>query len=259
MRRDPRPEHSSSPMGTTGCGTWEPAFRRALGISSTVAVRVCSINRGGSWSEIGERLTAQFAHRHRRRLTLVSRFCPDANLYEPPPVVIGKRNGRPRKKGAKLPSPGATVAQAPRTAMNVPWYGGGRRDVEVVNGTGQWYKSGEGLVPVCWVFVHDCTGTHRDDYFFSTDPEMTPLAVIERITGRWSIETTFQEMRPYLGLGDDAGPDRSNGVATGAVPVRAVLGGGVALRPAAHAIRGPRPRWIGRGRSRRRSPTRSRR
>jgi len=92
------------------------------------------------------------------------------------------------------------VAQAPRTAMNVPWYGGGRRDVEVVNGTGQWYKAGAGLVPVCWSFVHDCTGTHRDDYFFSTDPEMTPLAVIERITGRWSIETTFQEMRPYLGL-----------------------------------------------------------
>ena len=148
----------------------------------------------------GSHEMARFAHRHRRRLTLVSRFCPDANLYEPPPVVVGKRNGRPRQKGAKLPSPEGTVAQATRTPRNVPWYGGGRRDVEVVSGKGQWYKSGEGLVPVFWTFVHDCTGTHRDDYFFSTDPEMTPLAVIERITGRWSIETTFQEMRPYLGL-----------------------------------------------------------
>jgi hypothetical protein len=148
----------------------------------------------------GSHEMARFAHRHRRRLTLVSRFCPDANLYEPPPVVVGKRNGRPRKKGAKLPSPEATVAQATRSALNMPWYGGGRRDVEVVSDTGQWYKSGEGLVPVRWAFVHDCIGTHRDDYFFSTDPEMTPCAVIERITGRWSIETTFQEMRPYLGL-----------------------------------------------------------
>ena len=144
---------------------------------------------------------ACFAHRHRRRLTLVSRFCPSANLYEPPPVVVGKRKGgRPRTKGAKLPSPEVTVAQTSRTALNVPWYGGGRRDVEVVSGPGQWYKSGEGLVAVCWVFVHDCTGTHRDDYFFSTDPETTPAAVIAQITGRWSIETTFQEMRPYLGL-----------------------------------------------------------
>ena len=60
----------------------------------------------------GSHEMARFAHRHRRRLTLVSRFCPDANLYEPPPVVVGKRNGRPRKKGAKLPSPEGTVAQA---------------------------------------------------------------------------------------------------------------------------------------------------
>jgi hypothetical protein len=149
----------------------------------------------------GSHEMAGFAHRHRRRLTLVSRFCPDANLYEPPPVVVGKRKGgRPRKKGAKLPTPEVTVAQAARTALNVPWYGGGRRDVEVVSDTGQWYKSGEGLVPLRWVFVHDCTGTHRDDYFFSTDPETTPAGAIEQITGRWSIETTFQEMRPYLGL-----------------------------------------------------------
>jgi hypothetical protein len=149
----------------------------------------------------GSHEMACFAHRHRRRLTLVSRFCPGANLYEPPPVVVGKRKGgRPRQKGAQLASPAVTVAQAPRTALNVPWYGGGRRDVAVVSDTGQWYKSGEGLVPIRWVFVHDRTGTHRDDYFFSTDPETTPAAVIEQITGRWSIETTFQEMRSYLGL-----------------------------------------------------------
>src|SRR5512142_1730741 len=41
----------------------------------------------------GSHEMARFAHRHRRRLKLVSRFCPDANRYEPPPVVAGKRNG----------------------------------------------------------------------------------------------------------------------------------------------------------------------
>ncbi len=50
------------------------------------------------------------------------------------------------------------------------------------------------------MFVHDCSGTHRDEYFFTTDTAMTPRAVIETFTGRWSIETTFQEMREYLGL-----------------------------------------------------------
>ena len=152
----------------------------------------------------GSHEMARFAHRHRRRLTLVSRFVPDAQLYTPPPVIAGKRPAhRPRTKGEKLPTPEATVAAtgpADRTACNVSWYGGGRRDIEVVTATGNWYHSGEGLVPLRWVFVRDRTGTHRDDYLFSTDPEMAVAPVVETYTGRWSIETTLQEMRAYLGL-----------------------------------------------------------
>jgi hypothetical protein len=149
----------------------------------------------------GTHALARFAHRHQRHLSLVSLFYPDANLYDPPPVVVGKRTGRPRKKGKKRPTPEAAVAAtaAPK-ALNVSWYGGGRRDVEVVSGTGHWFKSGKGLVPVLWVFVRDRTGTHRDSYLFSTDVTLTAAQVIETYTGRWSIETTFQEMRAYLGL-----------------------------------------------------------
>jgi DDE superfamily endonuclease/Archaeal putative transposase ISC1217 len=149
----------------------------------------------------GTHALARFAHRHQRHLSLVSLFYPDANLYDPPPAVVGKRNGRPRKKGDKRPTPAAVVAATSEpTALNVSWYGGGRRDVEVVSGTGQWFKSGKGLVPVLWVFVRDRTGTHRDSYLFSTDLSLTAQRVIETYTGRWSIETTFQELRAYLGL-----------------------------------------------------------
>jgi hypothetical protein len=149
----------------------------------------------------GTHALARFAHRHRRHLSLVSLFYPNAGLYDPPPEVVGKRNGRPRKKGAQRPAPEAVVAATPEpTTLNVSWYGGGRRGVEVVSGTGQWFKSGRGLVPVLWVFVRDRTGTHRDSYLFSTDLALTPAEVIEMYTGRWSIETTFQEMRAYLGL-----------------------------------------------------------
>jgi DDE superfamily endonuclease len=145
---------------------------------------------------------ARTAARRHQRLKLVSRFYADANLYQPPPVLKGKKGkGRPRVKGAKLPAPQTVVAQSKRRQqLGVAWYGGGRRDVEVVTGTGQWYKAGEGLVAVLWVYVHDCTGTHRDDYFFTTDLAMTATQVIECFTGRWSIETTFQEMRAYAGL-----------------------------------------------------------
>jgi hypothetical protein len=136
------------------------------------------------------------------RLTLISRFYANANLYAPAPKRTGRKAaGRPRGKGAKLPSPEKAVARCRRRQrLNVAWYGGGRRDVEVVTGTGHWYKAGEGLVEVLWVFVHDRTGTHRDEYFFTTDVRLTAIEVIECFTGRWSIETTFQEMRAYLKL-----------------------------------------------------------
>jgi hypothetical protein len=146
----------------------------------------------------GGHAMAALAPRTRGRLHVVSKFYPDANLYEPAPPYTG--HGRPRVKGAKLPTPQEAVATAKRRRLNVAWYGGGRRDVGVVSGTGHWYKAGEGLVPVRWVYVHDLTGTHRDEYLYSTDLSMTPQQIIEEYTGRWNIETTFEEARAYLGL-----------------------------------------------------------
>src|SRR5262245_59064769 len=81
----------------------------------------------------GAHAMARFAARRRGRLTLVSKFYADARLYEPPPPYSG--HGRPRVKGAKLPTPEQVVADSARTRGNVAWYGGGRRDVALVNGT----------------------------------------------------------------------------------------------------------------------------
>jgi hypothetical protein len=142
---------------------------------------------------------AELATQFPQRLNFVSKFYPNANLVAPPPPYSGK--GRPRVKGPDLPDPAAVVRDTPtRPILDVAWYGGGRRRVESVTGTGLWYQSGRPLVAVRWVFVHDLTGTHRDEYFFTTDVAMSAATVIETYTGRWNIETTFQEARSYLGL-----------------------------------------------------------
>jgi hypothetical protein len=146
----------------------------------------------------GSHEMARFASRRHGRLTLVSKFYPNAGLYAAPPPYGG--HGRPRVKGSQQPTPEQVVAASSRTAWNVTWYGGGRRDVQIVSGTGQWYKSGQGLVAVRWVYVHDLTGSHRDEYFFTTDVGLSAREVIETYVGRWNEETTFQEMRSYLGL-----------------------------------------------------------
>jgi DDE superfamily endonuclease len=145
--------------------------------------------------------TARFCRQHRRHLTLVSKFYGDAALYEPPPPRTRHTMGRPRVKGRKLPSPQAVVAhRTRRTRLAVAWYGGSIRHIEIVTGTGHWYRIGETLVAVRWVFVHDCTGTHRDEYLFTTNLRLCPKQIVECYTQRWSIETTFQECREHLKL-----------------------------------------------------------
>ena len=147
------------------------------------------------------------AQQRSQRATLVGRFYPKANLYAPPPPHRGR--GRPRKKGRKLARPETVVARTKkRTRLTVRWYGGQSRKVAIVTGTGHWYKGGQGLVEVRWIFVHDLSGTHRDEYFFSTDVTMTPKQIIEIFTGRWSIEVMFEEMRAYLGLETTRGRKR---------------------------------------------------
>jgi hypothetical protein len=142
---------------------------------------------------------AELAAAHPQRLKFVSKFYDNANLFEPPPPYAGQ--GRPRVKGKELPKPAQVVGDTvKRPVREVAWYGGERRRVEIVTGSGWWYQSGRPLVLVRWVFVRDRTGTHRDESFFTTDVTMSPQAVIETYTGRWSIETTFQEARSYLGL-----------------------------------------------------------
>jgi hypothetical protein len=150
-------------------------------------------------SSYGTHEVARFCLRHRDRLTLVSKLHPDANLFDPPPPYTGK--GRPRVKGGRRKKPREAVASVTAfTRLSVGWYGGGKRRVDVLGGTGHWYKAGAGLVPLRWVFVRDATGTHRDEYFFTTDPGLSPAGVIDYYCGRWNIETTFQESRSCLGL-----------------------------------------------------------
>lgn len=143
---------------------------------------------------------ARFAQRRRNQLALVSLFHADANLYEPPPARRKPGVGRPRLKGEKAPAPAEVVAKARPRRTTVGWYGGGDRRIACVSAAGHWYKGGGGLVDLRWVFVRDVQGTHRDQYFYSTDPSMTPEQIVTLYTARWSIEVAFQEVREHLGF-----------------------------------------------------------
>ncbi len=150
----------------------------------------------------------RFAHAYRTQLTFVGRFYGNANLYDPRPEYFG--TGRPRVKGERQPKP-EELAQTKRgRKTQVAWYGGGERQVKLVRGQGHWYKPSFGLVPVSFVYVEDMEGTHRPEYFYSSDPSWSGSAIVGSYVSRWAIEVTFWECKARLGLGS---PRRFNRLA----------------------------------------------
>jgi len=146
---------------------------------------------------------AAFAQRHAERVTLIGRLRADANLYAPPrhPKRRTRTGGLP-KKGRKLPAPGTRIAQLDPVAGEVAWYGNSRRTVRHISEQALWYdKHGNTVTSIRWVCVlGDPRQNLTDDFFFSSDPAMTALQIIEHYARRWNIEVTFEESRALLGL-----------------------------------------------------------
>lgn len=155
---------------------------------------------------------SQFASRHSRQICLISKLVPTAVLHEAPSPRKQNPMGRPRVVGKRLPSPQEVVAKRSRgRQLCVCWYGGGTRRVRVITGVGHWYRQGQGLVNIRWVYVQDLDGSHRDEYFYSTDSQLTATEIIAGFVGRSDIEVTFEEMREHLGLETTRGRSRNTG------------------------------------------------
>src|SRR6266850_1102873 len=147
----------------------------------------------------GTRETARFCPHHRRHLTIVSQFYGDAAWDAPPPPRTCHTLGRPRVQGRQWASPQEVVAKtATRTRLMVAWSGGTTRAIEVVTGTGHWYRIGEARGEVRWVYAPDGTGTHGDEHGLTTALRLCPQRIVACYPPRWSIETTFQACRAYL-------------------------------------------------------------
>lgn len=141
---------------------------------------------------------------HRSRpICLVTRLRLDAALYQPAPPRPAGRRGRPRLKGARLPTLGEVLAD-PDTSwirVSVPgWYGEGEREVEIVSDTAVWYHTGLPPLPIRWVLVRDPQGKFDPQALLCTDLSAEPAQILAWFVMRWQVEVTFQEVRTHLGI-----------------------------------------------------------
>ena len=138
----------------------------------------------------------------RHTLTVISRLRLDAALYEPAPARRPGQLGRQRLKGPRAPKlvERLTDPHTPWQTVQLAWYGQPARRLQLATGTAVWYHSGKPPVAIRWVLVRDPKGRCEPLGLLSTDLELEARQILLYYMRRWSMESTFQAARAYLGI-----------------------------------------------------------
>jgi hypothetical protein len=140
-----------------------------------------------------------------RNCDLTSQMSMVTRLHAPPPERAPGTNGRPKMRGARLPSPKQMLEQRGRR-MTLALYG--RHDrVRIVETTACCYRvPGR---PLKIVVVEPLVGGRPVQAFYSTQPEQAAEQVLTGYAGRWSIEETILGSKTYLGFEEPQGWSRN--------------------------------------------------
>lgn len=136
---------------------------------------------------------------------LTSRLPLEARLHQPPPPRRPGTRGRPRKRGARLPSPRRMLQTQRARRVTLELYG--RKDqVRLVEAVARWH--GVPQRPLKVVVVEPLTGGRPVQAFYSTDIAQSAEQVLTGYSGRWSIEEAFQGSKSHLGFEEPQGWSR---------------------------------------------------
>jgi hypothetical protein len=136
-------------------------------------------------------------------ITMVVRFRMDAALFAPAPERKPGTNGRPRKRGQRVPKL-TEVAVNPKTVWQrqvvACWYGERDRRIEWTSGTAVGSNSGQPVVPIRWVIVCDPLGRFKTQALLCTELTARPAQIVAWFIQRWQLEVTQREAREHLGV-----------------------------------------------------------
>lgn len=132
---------------------------------------------------------------------LTSRLVKDARLYGPPPARVRGTNGRPRKRGERLPTPQALLAgRCRRVTLEIY---GRREKARLADLVAQVHAAPQR--PLRVVAVEAVQGGRGQEAFYSTCSEATGEQVISWYAMRWSIEVMNHDSKQHLGFEEPQG------------------------------------------------------
>jgi len=135
---------------------------------------------------------------------LTSRLPMDARLYDPPPPRKPGTRGRPRKRGARLPTPKQMLtSRARRVTLDIY---GRKQKARIADMVARWHNVPDR--PLRIVAVDPLTGGRPAQAFYSTCVEDMAEEVLSGYSGRWSIEEANQGGKSFLGFEDPQGWSR---------------------------------------------------
>jgi hypothetical protein len=138
----------------------------------------------------------------RSQVTMICRWRLDAALYHPPgPQSPGQRGPKPKKgpRQRRL-TEWASRSDTPWEEVEVDWYSGRRKPMQVFSRTGLWHRRGCDPVAIRYVLARDPEGEQPDAAYFCTDERFGSEEILRYVVQRWSLEVTFEEARTHLGL-----------------------------------------------------------
>ena len=132
---------------------------------------------------------------------LTSRLVKDARLYGPPPERQRGTNGRPRKRGDRLPTPQAMLTgRCRRVKLDIY---GRSEDARLADQVARVHAAPKR--PLRVVAAEAVTGGRGQEAFYSTCSDASAEQVIAWYAMRWSIEVTNHDSKQHLGFEEPQG------------------------------------------------------
>jgi len=131
-------------------------------------------------------------------IEVTGRLATDARLHEPAPRRQPGQVGRPRKRGARLPSPLELIAKQGLRRLTLALYESSTQHVRLAISDACPYKTPDRLVRV--VVVEHLTGGRGIEVFYSTEVDSSAEEILEHYSWRWPIEIMFHDVKQHLGV-----------------------------------------------------------